>query len=146
MKSTLKYLLLFQQDFQMAISSWLETGVCQKMENDIKTSPSWRGHFDETAFWTRRIKYGNKPLTIEHVLPSIMVLSLGLTPSIIIFLLELLLFMKKRKASIQSFSNIHSFALSHLVKWLKFSNAIVQLQDNIKNVLDRLDPSLQCKY
>ena len=82
---------LFQQKLQRAISSWLETGIYQKMENEIKTSPTWRDHFDETSFWTKKDEYGNKPLTLIHVLPSIMVLGFGLIPSITIFTLEILL-------------------------------------------------------
>ena len=91
---------LFQQKLQRAISSWLETGIYQKMENEIKTSPTWRDHFDETSFWTKKDEYGNKPLTLIHVLPSIMVLGFGLIPSIIIFTLEIL--HQGRRANVKS--------------------------------------------
>ena len=86
----------FQRDFQGAISSWLETGICQKMENEITTSQAFRGHFEE-SFWTRRNVHGNRPLTVYHVLPSFMVLGFGLIPSIIIFILESLLCLNKKK-------------------------------------------------
>ena len=67
------------------------------MENDITTSPAFRGHFEE-SFWTRRNAqaHGNKPLTIHHVLPSFMLLGLGLISSITIFLLEFLPCFKKK--------------------------------------------------
>ena len=93
--------LLFQKYFKNAISSWLETGIRQKMENEIKTSPTWRGHF-ETSFWTRKEAYGNKPLTLIHVLPSFMLLGLGLIPSIITFTLELLIHMNAGRANVKS--------------------------------------------
>ena len=72
------------------------------MENEIKTSPTWRGYFDETSFWTRKDVYGNKPLTLIHVLPSFMVLGFGLIPSIIIFTLEILLHMNAGRANVKS--------------------------------------------
>ena len=71
------------------------------MENEIKTSPTWRGYFDETSFWTRKDAYGNKPLTLIHVLPSFMVLGCGLIPSILIFILEILLHMNARRANVK---------------------------------------------
>ena len=70
------------------------------MENEIKTSPIWRGHFD--SFWTRKKAYGNKPLTLIHVLPSFMVLGFGLIPSIIIFTLEILLHKNTGRANVKS--------------------------------------------
>ena len=72
------------------------------MENEIKTSPTWRGYFDGTSFWTRKDAYGNKPLTLIHVLPSFMVLGFGLIPSVIIFILEILLHMNARRANVRS--------------------------------------------
>ena len=93
-------ILLFQQYFQNAISSWLETGIRQKMENEIKTSPTWRSYW--ASFWTRKDAYGNKPLTLIHVLPSFMLLGFGLLPSIIIFSLEILLHMNARRANVKS--------------------------------------------
>ena len=80
----------------MAISSWLETGIQQKMQNEITTSQAFHGHFEE-SFWTRRNVQENRPLTVHHVLPSFMVLSFGLIPSIITFILELWLCLNKKK-------------------------------------------------
>ena len=67
------------------------------MENDIK-----REYFDGASFWTRKNAYGNKPLTLIHVLPSFMVLGFGLIPSIIIFTLEILLHMNAGRANVKS--------------------------------------------
>ena len=66
------------------------------------TSPTWRGHFDETSFWTKKDEYGNKPLTLIHVLPSIMVFGFGLIPSIITFTLEVVLNMNARRDNVKS--------------------------------------------
>ena len=87
----------FQRDFKVAISSWVETGISWKMENDFTTSFAYRGHFQD-AFW----KYpknvpSNKPLTFQHVLPSFMVLGLGLIVSIIMFMPEMMLCHNKKK-------------------------------------------------
>ena len=84
----------------MAISSWLETGICQKMENEITTAPAFRGYFEE-SFWTRSNLKGNKPLTIQHTLPSFMALGFGLIPSIIIFILELLPCLNKKRIDVE---------------------------------------------
>ena len=66
------------------------------MQNEITTLQAFRGHFEE-SFWMRRNVQGNRPLTVHHVLPSFMVLGFGLIPSIIIFILELLLCLNKKK-------------------------------------------------
>ena len=82
----------FQRDFKVAISSWIETGISQKMEKDFTTSLAYRGHFEE-AFWKYSgTMHSNKPLTLQHVLPSFMALGLGLILSIIVFMSEMLLF------------------------------------------------------
>ena len=55
------------------------------MENDITAAQAFRAHF---AFWTKKKEYGNKPLTMQHVLTSILVLGFGLILSVIVFILE----------------------------------------------------------
>ena len=90
----------------MAISSWLETGIHQKMQKEITTSQAFRGHFEE-SFWTRRNVQGKKPLTIHHVLPSFMVLGFGLIPSIIIFILESLLCLDIKKILVEPIPENH---------------------------------------
>ena len=53
--------------------------------------------------------YGNKPLTLFHVLPSFMVLGLGLIPSIIIFILELLTRVTTKRTSVEPIPENHAF-------------------------------------
>ena len=67
------------------------------MENDIK-----RKYFDGASFWTRKNTYGNKPLTLIHVLPSFMMLGFGLIPSIIVLTLEILLRMNSGRVNVKS--------------------------------------------
>ena len=86
-------LLQFQKDFSMAISSLLTSGIYQKIEKDITTSTAYRGYFDN--LWTREQLLANKPLTMDHVLPSFIMLGLGLIPAILIFFLELFHHKKK---------------------------------------------------
>ena len=68
----------------------MESGISQKMEKDITTSPHFGGFFDG-AFWTRGNDKENKPLTIIQVAPSLMILGFGLIASNIIFITELIL-------------------------------------------------------
>ena len=87
---------LFQRDFQVAISSWIETGIYQKMRRDITSSPDFRGYLEE-SFWTQKKIHGNKPINIYHVLPAFMALGFGLISSIISFILEFLLPLKRKR-------------------------------------------------
>ena len=80
----------------MAALSWMESGIHQKMENDITTAQAFRGFFKD-AFWTRNETVRNdKPLEIQHVFPSFILLGVGLVPSIIAFFLELLFHLGSR--------------------------------------------------
>ena len=85
----------------MAISSWVETGIQQKMEDEITTSAAFRGHFEE-SFWKNNHAIGNKPLTTRHVLPCFVTLIFGLILSTIIFILEQLLCSNKKKTSVET--------------------------------------------
>ena len=80
----------------MAISSWIETGIYQKMRRDITSSPDFRGYSEE-SFWTQKKIYGNKPINIYHVLPAFMALGFGLISSMISFILEFLLGLKRKR-------------------------------------------------
>ena len=81
----------------MAISSWIETGIRLKMENEIMASADFRGYFEE-SFWTDNHAMGIEILTMKHVLPSLMALVFGLILSMIIFIVErLVLCLKKKK-------------------------------------------------
>lgn len=65
------------------------------MEKDITTSTDFRSQFED-GFWTLRNVHGNAPLTMQHVLPSFMLLGLGLIPCITVFIIELLSCLKKQ--------------------------------------------------
>ena len=85
----------------MAISLLVNSGICQKIEKDITTSTAYRGYFD--ILWTREQLLANKPLTMDHVLPSFIMLGLGLTPAILIFFLELFHHKKKNANQVVHF-------------------------------------------
>ena len=80
----------------MAISSWIETGIYQKMRRDITSSPDFRGYLEE-SFWKQKKIHGNKPINIYHVLPAFMALGFGLISSMISFTLEFLLGLKRKR-------------------------------------------------
>ena len=88
----------------MAISSWLEMGIGQKMDKDIRTSPTVRGHFDGKAFWTKKTGYENAILTLKHVFPSFLVLGFGIALSMMNFILEIVPCMNKRRKFAQQTS------------------------------------------
>ena len=74
----------------MAIHWWLASGTYQKMEADVyalQGGSSW-----EQAVWTPITVRGNEEisLTLSHLLPSFGLLGLGLIPSAIVFLIELM--------------------------------------------------------
>ena len=73
----------------MAIHWWLASGTYQKMEADVyalQGGSSW-----EQAAWTPiRVRGNEVSLTIFHLLPCFGILVLGLTPSAMAFLIELI--------------------------------------------------------
>ena len=71
------------------------SGIYQKIEKDIKTSTAYKAYFD--VFWAPEQLKSNKPFTIQHSIPALIVLGLGLPSAIVIFVLELLghLYQKK---------------------------------------------------
>ena len=99
---TFKIFIFFQQVFKVAISSWVETGIHQKMEIEITSSPENRGQFEE-SFWTRTNVQGNKPLTLQHVLPSFMIYGFGIISSMVVFILELRPCLKMKTSLRKSF-------------------------------------------
>ena len=70
----------------------VNNGIYQKVENDLTTSSGLRDLFD--GFWTPEILRANKPLNIDHALPAIIALGLGLIPATLIFLLEVIFYKK----------------------------------------------------
>ena len=75
------------------------------MKNEILTSPPLGSSFEE-VFWVNKITLGNKPLTLKHVAPSFMILLFGVILSLIIFSVEIFLFVVKRKTSAESATDI----------------------------------------
>ena len=85
----------------MAVNSLLDNGIYQKIEKDITTSKSLRVNLE--MFWVREQLRSNKPLTIDHVIPAFILLGLGLIPSTVVFFLELIhLLCKKKNATKES--------------------------------------------
>ena len=73
----------------MAIHWWLASGTYQKMEADVyalQGGSSWG-----QAVWTPIHVRGNEvSLTLSHLLPSFGVLAVGIIPSAIAFLIEVI--------------------------------------------------------
>ena len=95
------------------------------MENEIKTSPNFRGYFEE-SFWKKKTEYGNKPLTMNNILPSLMLLGFGLIPSTLIFILELMHHWSRKRGSVEATSDNH--ALNH--KFITGSDQRAPLYDD----------------
>ena len=62
--------------------------MSQKMLKDIRTSPAMKKYFIG-PFWIRPNAFGQVFLTIDHILPSIIILVVGLLISTTMFLFEL---------------------------------------------------------
>ena len=85
----------FQNKLSVVISLLLNSGIYQKIENDVTSSTAYKGYFD--ILWTPQKIQSNKALTIEHLLPSFFALGLGLIPAGIAFVLEF--FSRRQKVS-----------------------------------------------
>ena len=92
-----------QKDFNVALSTLLESGIYKKIENDIKHPRRWWYY---GVFWTRQQIRTNIPLSMYHLLPAFMLLGLGLTPAILTFFLELLHHLCQKKITKAAKSNI----------------------------------------
>ena len=80
---------LFQKDFYMAVSWWVDTGLYQKMRSDVQEF--YGGHSAEKDFWTKIPINGNEtPLNLHHLLPAFFILGPSLMFSTIVFALEVL--------------------------------------------------------
>ena len=75
---------MHQRDFNEAISWWVATGICKKMEQDVRRS------IVGNSYWFPQLMQGEVPLDIYHVILSFMVLIFGLVLSIFFFIVELL--------------------------------------------------------
>lgn len=81
----------------MAILWWINTGIYLKMRSDVDFVEG--GSSAETSFWKPEYISKNIPLTITHLLLSIIILGVGLLLSIITFCLEILNFVYKKKVA-----------------------------------------------
>ena len=80
--------MLFQNDLNVAMTLIVNNGIFQKVERDITSSTAFRGLFD--GFWIPELLRANKPLNVDHTLPSFIALGLGLISSTFVFLLEVI--------------------------------------------------------
>ena len=76
------------------MSLMVNNGIYQKVERDIKTATAFRHYFDR-GFWIPELLRPNKPLHINHTIPSFIALGLGLISATFIFSLEIFLPQKK---------------------------------------------------
>ena len=90
------FTILFQNQFNNAISLIVNNGIFQKMERDITTSTAFKMYFD--VLWTPETLSKNESLKMSHVLPSFIALGLGLFLASLIFSMEIL-FHKKWNAN-----------------------------------------------
>ena len=83
---------IFQNDFDVSLTSLVNNGIYEKIERDLTTSTEFKGYFD--IMWTPEMLHSNTPLNIDHALPAFIALGLGLIPATVIFLLEITFFKK----------------------------------------------------
>ena len=83
--------IINQRDFNMAISWWMATGTCQKMESDVRNKISGQ------SYWIPQLMQGEVPLDIDHVLLQFFVLSTGLIISTLLFFSELSLMLYRQR-------------------------------------------------
>ena len=84
----------------MAILWWVNTGIYLKMKSDVDfilMDP--RSRAEKTSFWKPEYIFKNIPLTINHILLTLIILGTGLLLSTLIFFLELLYFLYRKKVS-----------------------------------------------
>ena len=102
---------MFQEAFKVAVSSWLEMGIYQKMRKEVTTSIAFRGFFGE-AFWTPENVPGNKQLTMQHFIPVFIMAGLGLVPAIMVFFMELM--HKQYKNRVANMVSVSSGSPGHI--------------------------------
>ena len=81
----------------MAILWWINTGIYLKMKSDVDFMGG--GSSAETSFWKPEYITENIPLTMNHLLLTLIILGSGLLLSTLIFFLELLYFLYRKKVS-----------------------------------------------
>ena len=97
----------------MAISWWVATGTRQKMENDIQREYSVQ---DMHAFWNKDQLTDSelKPLNFYQVLPAFILLVVGLTPSLIMFLCEIFFHRYKKRFVVRQAQTSNRTIISRL--------------------------------
>lgn len=81
----------------MAILWWVNTGIYLKMKSDIDFMGG--GSSGEVAWWKPEYITKNIPLTMNHLLLTLIILGIGLLLSTLTFSLELLYFLYRKKVS-----------------------------------------------
>ena len=86
----------------MAIASWIESGIHQKMEKDIAFSKAVQGQIadqfwvpqklltNNSRIWVPEQLLTNEVLTMNHALPAFIIHGIGLVPAAVAFIFELL--------------------------------------------------------
>ena len=67
-----------------AVSHWIESGIMLKMEQDVKDATGYK-------FWAKPKTLETEVLFLEHTLPSFIICMSGLSISILIFVMELII-------------------------------------------------------
>ena len=78
------YLISHQGHFLFAVSRWIESGIMLKMEQDVKDATGLK-------FWDKPKTLENEVLLLEHTLASFIICMSGLSLSILIFVMELII-------------------------------------------------------
>ena len=86
-----------QRDLSMATLWWINTGIYLKMKSDVDFMGG--GSSAETSFWKPEYITKNIPLTINHLLITLIILGTGLILSTLIFFLELLCILYRKTVS-----------------------------------------------
>ena len=87
---------LFQKDFYMAVSWWVDTGLYQKMRSDVQEF--YGGPSAEKDFWKRiYINENETPLDLQHLLPVFFIFGPSLIVSTFVFALEVLCYQASKR-------------------------------------------------
>ena len=87
---------LFQKDFYMAVSWWVDTGLYQKMRSDVQEF--YGGPSAEKDFWKRiYINENETPLDLQHLLPIFFIFVPSLIVSKFVFALEVLCYQASKR-------------------------------------------------
>ena len=82
------------------------SGRHQKIKRDVASSNAKGGYHE--VFWVREQLRSNTPFTIDHAIPACIVLGFGLVSSTLIFALELLRHLYRKKRTSKATLMAHS--------------------------------------